>query len=144
MPFPKQKSLEELAAFDRGVLHILLQHKGRANSVDRWVLVEKVFGEPVPAAERNDDHVQDREIRYSVGRLREGGHLICDMGNGAGRWIAADEKEFWNFYSYYAKPLVSRANVLRAMKKAAQEQWPNLLQPSLFDVSDLDITPMGW
>ena len=87
---------------------------------------------------QNDDNFYDREIRYSVGRLRTEGHLICDLGDGAGRWMAANEKEFWEFYSYYVKPIKSRAETIRAMKKAAEQKWPNLMQPSLFDMAEME------
>jgi hypothetical protein len=121
---------------DREVLHILLHHQGKQNRIGRWELVENVFGEPVPAELQNDDNMGDRMIRYSVGRLRAAGHLICDLGDGSGRWIAANETEFWEFYGYYIKPIKTKAEVARALKKAAEEKWPNLMQPSLFDMSE--------
>lgn len=139
MPNPKSKTVEELAAFDRTVLHILLRHQGKANAIDRWELVKDVFGEPVLPAFQNDDNLSDRDIRYSVGRLREAGHLICDLGNGKGRWMAANEEEWWEFYSYYVKPIKSRAEVIRAMKKAALDRWPDLMQPTLFDLDSLEV-----
>ncbi len=123
---------------DRGVLHILLRHRGKKQAIGRWELVEKVFGQPVPIELQNDDNLQDRDIRYAVARLRTEGHLICDLGTGSGRWIAADEKEFWEFYSYYVKPIKSRATVARALKEAAMKEFPNLLQPSLFDLADVE------
>jgi len=138
MPYPNQKTVEVIAALDRNVLHILLQHQGKANAVGRWSLVAQVFGADVPMEMRNDDNLQDRDIRYTVGRLREAGHLICDLGDGAGRWLAANEQEFWEFYSYYVKPIKARAGVIRAMKKAAADRWPNLLQPSLFDLAEVE------
>lgn len=123
---------------DRTVLHFLLRCQGKANAMDRWDLVEKVFGKPVPMEERNDDHMLDRDIRYAVGRLRAQGCLICDLGDGAGRYMAASADEFWAFYQYYVKPIQSRAAIARAMKKAAQEQFPDLLQPSLFDYAEME------
>ena len=123
---------------DREVLYILLAHQGKDNRIDRWDLVEKVFGVPVPADLQNDDNILDRTIRYSVGRLRAAGHLICDLGDGSGRWVAASETEFWEFYSYYVKPIKARADVAKAMKKAAADKWPDLMQPSLFDLSAME------
>src|SRR5688572_19502334 len=123
---------------DRGLLHILLRHRGKKNAIGRWELVEKVYGQPVPMELQNDDNLQDRDIRYAVARLRTAGHLICDLGTGSGRWIAADEKEFWEFYSYYVKPIKSRAEVARALKKAAEIEFPNLRQPALFDLDALE------
>ena len=123
---------------DRTVLHILLRHQGKDSRIGRWELVEEVYGGPVLPVYQNDDNFYDREIRYSVGRLRTEGHLICDLGDGAGRWMAANEKEFWEFYSYYVKPIKSRAETIRAMKKAAEQKWPNLMQPSLFDMAEME------
>lgn len=121
---------------DRAVQYALSFHVGQARAIDRWDLVEKVFGQPVPMELRNDDNLQDRDIRYSVSRLRTSGYLICDLGDGNGRWLAENEKEFWKFYSYYVKPIQARAEIARAMKDAAMRQWPNLLQPNLFDVEN--------
>lgn len=117
---------------DKFLLYVLGQHIGKEKAVERWTLVETVFGEHVPAPFRNDDHPQDRDIRYAVSRLRKQGHLICDLGNGVGRYIAANEAEFWELYNYYIKPIKARAEVARAMKRAAEQRWPNVLQPSLF------------
>ena len=123
---------------DREVLFILLRHQGKENRIDRWNLVERVFGGPVEPVFRNDDNLYDRDIRYAVGRLRAAGHLICDLGDGAGRWMAATEKEFWEFYGYFIKPIKSRSDVARALKMSAQKRWPNLMQPSLFDFADAE------
>lgn len=123
---------------DKAVLWILLRHQGKANRIERWELVEQVYGEPVPMNERNDDNLLDREIRYAVARLRLDGKLICDLGDGSGRWMAATEKEFWEFYGYYIRPIKTRADVARALKKAALEKFPNLMQPSLFDAIDME------
>lgn len=58
--------------------------------------------------------------------------------NRIGRWMASTEAEFWEFYSYYVKPIKSRADVARALKKAALEKFPNLMQPSLFDYVEME------
>ncbi len=126
-------------ALDRDVLHILLLHQGKSNRIGRWELVERVFGGPVLPEFQNDDNLYDRDIRYSVGRLRAAGYLICDLGDGTGRWMAANEKEFWEFYGYFVKPIKSKAEVARALKKSAQQKWPNLMQPSLFDAVELEM-----
>lgn len=119
---------------DKAVLHILLRHVGKAHALDRWTLVEMIDVDPVPNHLRNDDHPIDRLIRASVSRLRMQGYLICDLGDGAGRYMASTPDEFWEFYSYYVKPIKSRATVIREMKKSAIRQFPNLMQPSLFTV----------
>lgn len=129
---PEKLNDQEL---DRQVLHLITQHVGKANAIDRWVMVEKLFG--AEAVEpQSDDNIWDREIRYSVNRLRLAGWHICDLGDGHGRYIAQNEAEFWEWYGSYAKPLKSRADILRAVKKSAMERWPNLLQPSLFNLDE--------
>lgn len=102
------------------------------NRLDRWELVKQVFGEFVPEHQRNDDHPLDRNIRESVSRLRMAGHLICDMGDGKGRWVATSEEEFWKFYARFVKPISATARTARALKKAAEQKFPKLNQPSLF------------
>lgn len=102
------------------------------NRLDRWETVYLVFGERVPEGMRNDDHPLDRAVRDSVSRLRMAGHLICDMGDGKGRWIAKTEEEFWKFYARFVKPISSTARTARAMKDSAKVKFPNLNQPSLF------------
>lgn len=118
---------------DREVLFILSRCVGKENAIDRWLMVFDVFGERVLPTQQNDDNPLDRAIRYSINRLRKKGHLICDLGDGKGRYIAANEAEFWEQYRYYASPIKERAEVLSAMKKAAQAKWPNVMQPTLFD-----------
>ncbi len=118
---------------DREVLYVLQFHIGKGNAIERWDLVERITGEYVPEAFRNDDNPDDRKIRMAVSRLRAEGHLICDLGDGNGRYIAANEKEFWELYHYYVKPIKVRVEIARAMKQAALRKWPDLNQPSLFD-----------
>lgn len=125
---------------DRHVLYFLQKPTVTAESrLDRWLLVEQVFGERVPEHERDDKHSLDREIRDSVKRLRRAGHLICDMGDGSGRWIAKSREEFWKFYGYFIKPITDQARTARAMKKSAERLFPDLLQPSLFGGAREDV-----
>lgn len=123
---------------ERELLYILGQHIGKARAVERWDLVEIVTGKYVPEPFRNDGNLDDRAIRLAVGRLRKQGHFIGDLGNGKGRYIVANEKEFWEFYSSYVKPIQERAEVARALKKAAIAKWPNALQPGLFDIDSVE------
>jgi hypothetical protein len=132
-----QKFTEE--QLDKYLLYVLGQHIGKEKAVERWDLVETVFGEHVPAHLRNDGNPLDRDIRYAVGRLRLQGHLICDLGNGNGRYIAANEKEFWELYNFYVKPIRARAEVARAMKKAALQKWSDVMQISMFSADDVEM-----
>jgi hypothetical protein len=123
---------------DRSLLYVLNQHIGKSNAIERWDLVETITGKRVPEPMRNDSNVDDREIRYAVNRLRKEGYLICDMGNGNGRYLAANENEFWEHYGSYVKPLRERAEVARAMKKAALKKWPNAAQIGMFSMDDFE------
>lgn len=117
-------SNEEL---DKEVLYILNQHVGQENAIDRWDLVAKLFG-AVAIHLRNDSNREDREIRESVSRLRTQGKLICDLGNGQGRYMAATKAEFWAMYRRYEKPIETGKKTLKAMMDAAEEKWEDLLQ----------------
>ena len=112
---------------------------GREQAIDRWTLVIKIFGEGADFP-RNDGNLQDRAIRECVSRLRiRDGLFICDMADGRGRFIAITEEDYRQFRKSYLKPLVSRADVIRAMDKHAVKKWPNLLQPALFDMRTLEV-----
>jgi len=128
------------AELDNKLREILRWHVGKERAITRWQLVRDVFGVDVPQHLQNDDNKEDRFIREAVSRLRRNGLLICDLGNGAGRYIAANEAEFWELYQYYAKPLKVRAETLRAMKRSAGQQWPNVLQPSLFAFDEAELS----
>lgn len=121
---------------DNALLYILRQHIGKESAVDRWDMVEIIFGEHVPEPFRNDKNDQDRQIRYAVSRLRIAGHFICDMGDGDGRYLAKDEKEFWAFYSFFISPIKTRVTAAKSMLKAAVKKWPNALQFSMFEESE--------
>jgi len=110
-------------------------HQGRQNAIERWALVLKIFGEgsDIP---RTDDNLHDRAVRAAVQRLRSHGMFILDMNDGKGRFLAHSSKEYLDFRSSYLKPLRSRADVIRAMDKFAEQTWPNLLQPTLFDLDE--------
>ncbi len=123
---------------DKSLVFFMRQHVGRANAIDRWTLVAKIFGEGA-AHPFTDDNLYDRAIREAVSRLRMSGIFICDMSDGSGRFLAADRAEYLAFRNSYVKPLISRAEVIRAMDKFADEAWPNEAQPALFDMSALRI-----
>lgn len=142
MPIPKFTD-EQL---DKEVLYILKQHVGQANAIDRWEMVAKIYGTEA-ALRQDDNNAWDREIRFSVGRLRmkqsDLGLVICDLGNGAGRYLAANETEAWEFYRSYISPLKTRADTAKAIKKAVLHIWPNSLQMSLFDEISIDELEMA-
>jgi hypothetical protein len=110
-------------------------HRGRENAIKRWNLVTRIFGVGADVPQ-NDDNLQDRAIRSSVERLRSHGVLILDLNDGRGRWLCTSQEEYWEFRTRYLKPLRARANTIKLMDRAAREKYPNLLQPSLFDVDE--------
>jgi hypothetical protein len=124
---------------DIEVTFVLSKCVGKGHTISRWAMVERIFGLPVPEHLQNDSNPQDRLIRASVNRLRKQGHLICDLGDGQGWYLAATAEEFWEMYHFYVKPLRERAEVAQAMKRAARKQFPDLMQPSLFVMDDLEV-----
>src|SRR5512138_1110944 len=92
---------------DRSVLFWLKQHRGKQNPMGRWELVERIFGMEA-ARVRSDDNLFDRQIREAVARLRRSGVLICDMGDGHGRYLAATLEEYQAFRHYYGASAYER------------------------------------
>jgi hypothetical protein len=117
---------------DREVLFLLKQHLGQKNPIGRWEIVARLFG-PEACAPRNDDNLADRQVRESVARLRKAGVLVCDMGDGAGRFLAQSLEEYQAFRLKYGSRAYEVLETLREMDKAAGQLWPNVLQPALFD-----------
>jgi len=115
---------------DREVLYWLKQHRGRQNPMGRWELVERIFGLDA-ARVRGDDNLADRHVREAVARLRKRGVLICDMGDGQGRYLAATLEEYQAFRQYYGSGAFEKLETIREMDKAAEEVWPDALQMRL-------------
>lgn len=115
---------------DREVLYWLKQHRGRQNPMGRWELVTRIFGMEA-ARVQSDDNPADRQIRESVARLRRSGLLICDMGDGHGRYLAATVEEYQAFRQYYGAGAFEKLATIREMDKAAEEVWPDALQMRL-------------
>lgn len=115
---------------DAEVLFQLKQHKGRKNPVGRWELVAKIYG-PVAAGDQNDNNPADRQIRESVERLRKRGVLVCDMGDGIGRYLAETFDEYKAFRAKYGSRAFAIMDTLREMDKAAEQEFPDGLQPRL-------------
>jgi hypothetical protein len=57
--------------------------------------------------------------------------LICDMGDGHGRYLAATIEEYQAFRQYYGAGAFERLATIREMDKAAEEVWPDVLQMRL-------------
>jgi hypothetical protein len=115
---------------DSEVLRRIRQHVGASNPIGRWELVARIYG-PVAAGDQNDGNPADRQIRESVARLRRKGVLICDMGDGAGRYLAASVDEYQAFKNKYGSRAYEVLETLREMDKEASRQWPTVKQPRL-------------
>lgn len=125
-----QMTDEELDAKLKSLFQL---HQGRENAIKRWDLVVAVFGvgSDIP---RTDANTCDRQLRDAVERLRSHGVLILNLNDGRGRYLCASEAEYHEFRRVYVKQVMSIAAVIRTMDKQAQRVYPNLLQPSLFDL----------
>ena len=76
----------------------------------------------------------DTDLDLLVNSVGQG--TFCFLNDGKGRFLAHSSKEYLDFRSSYLKPLRSRADVIRAMDKFAEQTWPNLLQPTLFNLDE--------
>jgi hypothetical protein len=108
----------------------LAHHIGETNAVERWALVRKIFGPGADIPPTDDNHF-DRRIRKVVELMRGKGHLICNLGNGRGWFLAGSEEEYRAFRSVYGSHAFPIMDTIHAMDKAATELWPNALQPRL-------------
>lgn len=115
---------------DSEVLFQLKQHRGSKHPIGRWELVAKIYG-PVSPQAQNDNNPHDRHIRQAVERLRKRGVLICDMGNGQGRYLAESLEEYQAFRLKYSSRAYEILETLREMDKAADTAWGNPLQQRL-------------
>ena len=123
---------------DREVSYLMLRHRGRAQAINRWDMVEYLFGVGT-SYPHNDNNYADRRIRESIERLRQR-MLICDMGDGNGRYLAANYAEYVEFRARYvsrAYPIMQTASAMDAVAREAFtaeyiEHQREKLQPSLF------------
>lgn len=116
---------------DASVLFFLKQHSGKEHPIGRWEIVTKIFGIEA-ALEHNDSNYADRQVRDSVERLRNAGALICDMGNGEGRFMASTLDEYQAFRAKYGSMAFKIIATLSEMDKAAAQAFDaNPLQPRM-------------
>ena len=115
---------------DAEVLFLLKQHRGRQSPIGRWEMVAKLYG-PQACEPRTDDNVADRQVRESIARLRRQGVLVCDMGDGKGRFLASTLEEYGAFKAYFGAAAFEKIEIIREMDKAAAQEFPNELQPRL-------------
>ena len=123
----KPKSNDEL---DLAVRQALQWSRGVDLAMDRWDLVRQIFG-PGSDFPRDFNNRYDRAIRASVERLRHAGHLICDLGDGSGRFFASCKEEYLAFRAVYGSHAFPILENIHRMDKAAAAVWPDPLQPGL-------------
>jgi len=116
---------------DHEVLYVLMNHQGAENAIDRWKLAETVFEEIQWKEAQNDDNSSDRQCRHSIERLRHQGHIICNTGNGHGYYMAKTVEEYQAFRNNYGAHAFPIMEAIREMDKAAENKWPNPLQPRM-------------
>jgi hypothetical protein len=120
----------ELTELEQKIMTELAHHVGKAYALDRWDLVLLMFGyEEVDP--RNDSNRADRAVRKAIESLRSQGRIICNLGDGAGWFLPATDEEYRAFRAVYGSHAFPIMENLQAMDHAAQEQWPNALQPRL-------------
>lgn len=123
---------------DREVAFLLRSHRGKENAVNRWEMVEYLFGVG-SSYPRNDSNYADRRVRESIERLRQS-MLICDLGDGNGRYLADTYAEYVEFRAKYVSRAFPIMQTAAAMDKVAREAFTaeyleherDQMQPSLF------------
>lgn len=115
------------AQLDRDVLFHLSIHRGKGDPIGRWELVEKIFGRAAREPE-SDENLYDRHVRASVERLRVEGHLICDMGDGRGRYLASTADQYWAFRMKYGSHAFQILETIGHMDGAAGRQFGEVVQ----------------
>lgn len=131
---PYSMTDDELDEKLKSLFHL---HQGKDNAIKRWDLVLAAFGAGSDLP-RTDANPCDRRVRDSVERLRRvHGMLILNLNDGRGRYLCASEAEYHEFRGTYLKQVQSIAAVLRVMDKQAVRVYPNILQPSLFDLESV-------
>lgn len=94
----KQMTDDELEAKVRGILQF---HRGRANKVSRWQLVEQIFGRDA-AANRGNNNPFDRQIRNAIAKWRDVDLIVSTSGTD-GYWIAEDMNDINTIADEYVK-----------------------------------------
>ena len=78
----------------------------------------------------------DRQMRQAIENLRKNGCLICHRkGKRGGYYMAANKAEYEDFRAReYKSRIVSLADTLRKMDKAAEEKFGEEIQLELFRI----------
>ena len=113
------------AEVERQVLYILSLHKGRANRISRWELVEKVFGREA-AANRGNNNQFDRKIRNIIEEHRDE-YMICSSSSISGYWLAADMEDV----ELIAQEYVNRSRKMEERARNIRKRGTEAFGPQL-------------
>lgn len=104
---------------------ILLAHKGRQNRINRWKLVEMIFGREA-AGNRSNSNTYDRRIREVIKKWRDH-DLIVSSSGAAGYWIAAD----MNDVEIIAAEYVSRSREMEEKARNLRRRGAEVFGPQM-------------
>jgi hypothetical protein len=104
---------------------ILLSHKGKANRISRWELVEMIFGREA-AGNRSNNNIYDRRIREAIARWRDV-DLIVSSSSAGGYWLAVDLADV----EVIAEEYVSRSREMEARARDLRRRGMEVFGPQI-------------
>lgn len=104
---------------------ILLSHKGKANRISRWQLVEEIFGRDA-ALKRSNNNPYDRRIREAIEKWRDHDLIVSSSGV-AGYWIAADMDDVEAIAAEY----VSRSREMEEKARNLRKRGTEVFGPQM-------------
>jgi len=113
-----EKSKEEV---EREVRSIMTFHKGKAQAISRWELVERVFGREA-ALNRGNNNPFDRQIREVIEQYREIDLIVSSSGS-SGYYLAMDMNDIETIASEYDKRSVKMLEKARNLRKRGLEKF---------------------
>lgn len=109
-------------ALDQFVIYVLGHHRGREQSIGRWELVARVYGdESAEESVRNNNNRWDRAVRESIERWRSQGQHVCSQGGGY--YLAKTREEYDTWVETYVKPARRLYSNKEMMDQTADKQW---------------------
>lgn len=114
----KDKTKTEIEAEVRSIISF---HKGQANSISRWQLVERVFGREA-AADRGNNNPFDRQIRAVIEKYRDIDLIVSSSGS-TGYWLAADMDDIHTIADEYENRARQMEEKARNLRKRGIERF---------------------
>lgn len=113
---------------ERACLRTINFHEGLENAIGKGKLLADLAAVGF--------HVDERQMRKAIVRLRKQGHLICASSGEGGYYLAKNRAEYDAFVEKeYKSKIIDMAETARAMDQSAMAKWgplENSLQESLF------------